>query len=92
MISLDIWSCKNIQNYLSDPSHQQGPSRLGDRELLVALSLLVDQETPVLEAPEARLCQGGLAALEILDPLGSHLHDPPENIHIMSQVLIFESQ
>lgn len=81
----------NIQNYLSDPSCHQGPSCLGSPDLLEAPFFPVDQEVPVLEAPEALLYQGGLAVQEILDHLGLRLHDPPGNVHTISQLLIFES-
>lgn len=84
-MSLDTVT-QSVQNYLFDPSHQQGPSRLGGLGLLVAPFVLVDQEIPVLEAPLVLLCQGGLAVQELLDHLGLHLHDPPGNVRIMNQL------
>lgn len=63
--------------HLSDPSGHQDPSRPGSLELLVALSPLVGQGIPVLEAPWVLFSPGGPVVQEVLYHPGLHLHDPP---------------
>ena len=81
----------NIHNYLSDPLGRRGPSRPGGLELLAVPFLPAGQEIPVLEAPLALLCPGGLAVQENLGRLGPRLHDPPGNVCIVSQLPAWES-